>query len=215
MRLRWHKGFSRGSRSKNARDRDTLCRCGVKRIHKRWKKGRHRKLCSTCGKSAERAEHMVITCRGYRDHDATRHTDTCRGTVRRPSNYVKNLSSFDRSSMTYQCNDCAGTERLHAWEEKELGKLYAKKYPHEDVSKIQSRQRRLKMRRALHNEFSPNSRQPGRLKNWDAVDLFKTRQPARNTQKKRERILEGTGSGISSPREPASGSVFFAKTSLS
>jgi hypothetical protein len=58
--------------------------------------------------------------------------------------------------MTYQCNDCAGPERLHAAEEKTLGKLYAKKYPHENVPDIQSRQQRLKMRRALHHEFSPN-----------------------------------------------------------
>jgi transcriptional regulator with XRE-family HTH domain len=91
--------------------------CGVPRIYKRWKKDRHRKLCPTCAKSAERAERMVITCRGYQDHRVTRHADTCRGTVRRRSSYVTNLSSFDPSSMTYQCNDCAGTERLHAWEE--------------------------------------------------------------------------------------------------
>jgi hypothetical protein len=58
--------------------------------------------------------------------------------------------------MTYQCNDCAGTERLHAAEEKTLRILYAKKYPNENAPKIQSGQRRQKMRRILHSEFSPN-----------------------------------------------------------
>src|SRR4029077_15638549 len=57
-------------------------KCERKRIHKRWKESRHRKLCPTCAKLGERAEYMVVTCRGYQDHRASRHADTCRGTVR-------------------------------------------------------------------------------------------------------------------------------------
>ena len=141
-------------------------KCGTKRIHKRWKTSRHRKLCPTCATTVERIE---FTCVGYRDHDATRHARTCPGTLRlRPSDvssrqWIKKClpdSRFDVTNKTYQCNGCAGAERLHAWEEKELGKLYAKKYPHESTPKIQSGQRRLKMRHALHAEFhakfSPN-----------------------------------------------------------
>ena len=53
-------------------------KCGLKRIHKRWKKSRHRKLCLRCAASVERIE---FTCVGYQNHDVTRHTQTCPQTM--------------------------------------------------------------------------------------------------------------------------------------
>src|SRR5215831_17187977 len=58
-------------------------KCGLKRVHKRWKESRHRKLCLRCAASVERIE---FTCVGYQDHNATRHAQTCPGTMTlRPS----------------------------------------------------------------------------------------------------------------------------------
>ena len=95
-------------------------KCGRKRIYKRWKKSRHRKLCSTCATAVERIE---FTCVGYQDHNATLHARTCPRTMRlRPcdANARQLLkdngleSRFDVSAKTYQCNRCASTERLLA-----------------------------------------------------------------------------------------------------
>jgi hypothetical protein len=134
-------------------------KCGLKRVRKRWKKSRHRKLCPTCATAVERIE---FTCIGSTDHDAK---VLCPKTISlRPFeiNARQRLkdgglnSRFDLALRTYQCNSCASLERLIAWEEEELRKVWARKYPHKNFPKIRSRRQRLEMRRALHNEFSPN-----------------------------------------------------------
>jgi DNA-binding XRE family transcriptional regulator len=100
-------------------------KCGAKRIHKRWKQSRHRKLCPTCATTVERIE---FTCVGYQDHNASLHARTCPRTMRlRPSdvNARQRLKDnglklrFDVSSREYQCNSCAGAERLLANKERE------------------------------------------------------------------------------------------------
>jgi DNA-binding XRE family transcriptional regulator len=136
-------------------------KCGRKRIYKRWKKSRHRKLCSTCATAVERIE---FTCVGYQDHNATLHARTCPRTMRlRPcdANARQLLkdngleSRFDVSAKTYQCNRCASTERLLANKERELRTL-AKKFPHIDVPRIRRREQRIKLLRDHHVEMSPN-----------------------------------------------------------
>lgn len=134
-------------------------KCGLKRIRKRSKKDRHRKLCPICAKSVERIE---FTCLGYKDHNATRHSQTCPGTMLlRPSevnarqrlkdNGLKSL--FDVPSKTYQCNSCAGAGKLIAEKERELRVLLAKQNPH---LKIRSGQQRIKLLRDHHAELSPH-----------------------------------------------------------
>jgi hypothetical protein len=139
-------------------------KCGLKRIHKRWKKSRHRKLCLRCAASVERIE---FTCVGYRDHDVTLHAQTCpRTMLLRPSDvssrqWIKKRfpdSRFDVSTKTYQCNSCAGAERLNAWTEAQLKKARAKKYPNVNtkiLGKIRTREKRLELRRTFHSEVSP------------------------------------------------------------
>jgi DNA-binding XRE family transcriptional regulator len=137
-------------------------KCGTKRIHKRWKQGRHRRLCPTCATSVERIE---FTCVGYQDHDAHLHARTCPRTMQlRPSdvnarqrlkdNGLKSL--FDVSAKTYQCNSCAGAGRLLAAKERELREVLAKKFPHTNVPKIRSREQRIKLLRDHPVEISPN-----------------------------------------------------------
>jgi hypothetical protein len=140
-------------------------KCGVPRIRKRWKKDRHRKLCPTCATAVERIE---FTCVGYQDHDATLHARTCPRTMQlRPSDvssrqWIKKRfpdSRFDVYTKTYQCNSCAGAERLIAWTEEELNKARAKKYPDLNtkiLGKIRTREKRLELRRAHHSDVSPN-----------------------------------------------------------
>jgi transcriptional regulator with XRE-family HTH domain len=128
-------------------------KCGIPRIYKHRKKGRHRKLCPTCATAVERIE---FTCVGYKDHDARRYAKTCPRTMRlRPcevnarqllkDNGLK--SRFDVSSKTYQCNSCAGAARLLANRERELLAL--------DVPRIRSREQRIKLLRAHQAELSP------------------------------------------------------------
>ena len=136
-------------------------KCGVKRIHNRWKKGRHRKLCFTCAASVER---IKFTCIGYRDHDAKGlYAKTCPKTMwLRPSdvNARQRLkdnglkSSFDASSKTYKCNSCAGTERLHAKQEKMIQEFLKEKYPDVD-RKIRTGAKRRRMWSLHGAEINP------------------------------------------------------------
>lgn len=137
-------------------------KCGTERIYPQGKRDRHRKLCLTCGKSVERIE---FTCVGYQDHNATRYARTCPRTIKlRPCDvssrqwWKRRLvnSAFDVSSRTYQCNGCAGAERLHSAEEKVLKVLEVRKHPGKNIEKIRTRQQRLELRRVHHREFSPN-----------------------------------------------------------
>jgi hypothetical protein len=162
MRMRWHERVSRGAPGgKDACDRNPCVKCGSKRIHKRWKKGRHRKLCHTCATSVKR---IKFTCVGYRDHDAHRYAQTCPRTMRLPPYEVNARqrlkerfpnSLFDVPSKTYQCNSCAGAARLIANKEKELRAL-AKQNPHLNIPKIRSHGQRIRLLRDHHAELSPN-----------------------------------------------------------
>lgn len=134
--------------------------CGKERTYPQGKWDRHRKFCEE-----HRVKRTPFTCIGYSDHNATRYARDCPGTIYlRPSdvNARQRLkerfptSRFDLSSRTYQCNSCAGAERLLAAKVEELKELLGKKYPHRNVEKIRSRRQRLELLRAHHSELSPN-----------------------------------------------------------
>ena len=101
--------------------------------------------------------------------------------------------------MTYQCNDCAGagdTPRRR----KHSGKFTRRNIRTRTFQKLEAANSGWQCDAIFTPRLAQTSRQPAMLRNWDARDFFETRQPARNTQKRQERILEGAGSGISFPK---------------
>src|SRR5262245_48607017 len=155
-------------------------KCRTKRIHKRWKTNRHRKFCPTCASTAERKE---FACGGYRDHDATRYTETCERSIwLRPGdiNARERLkerfpdSRFNASSQTYQCNRCASTERLLKAQEERLREIDSqesgrkksenKTWAREDRLRLFQNHRHRLYGGKLRTGFTPEERERGRRK---------------------------------------------------
>jgi DNA-binding PadR family transcriptional regulator len=140
-------------------------KCGMKRIREQGKQNKHRKFCKNCGSTVDRIE---FTCVGYKDHNATRHAETCPGTMLlRPADISSRQwikahnpkSSFNAAATTYQCNSCRGAGSLIEAKEERLKKLMAERYrgTKTKFSKtIRTREARLDLLQLYHSELSPN-----------------------------------------------------------